>query len=90
MKTKMLKPACGIASVALAAFIFAACDSDSPSAPTGGDEKSSAVESTDASSSSNGDVPPESSNGEPASSETVPESSSDIAENSSNLLCRSR
>lgn len=83
MKTKMLKPACGIASVALAAFIFAACDSDSPSAPTGGDEKSSAIESTDASSSSNGDVPPESSNGEPASSETVPESSSDIAENSS-------
>lgn len=83
MKTKMLKPACGIASVALAAFIFAACDSDSPSASTGGDEKSSAIESTDASSSSNGDVPPESSNGEPASSETVPESSSDIAENSS-------
>lgn len=48
MKTKMLKPACGIASVALAAFIFAACDSDSPSAPTGGDEKSSAVENSDA------------------------------------------
>lgn len=95
MKTKMLKPACGIASVALAAFIFAACDSDSPSAPTGGDEKSSAIESTDASSSSNGDVPPESSNGdvppessngEPASSETAPASSSDVAESSSSLL----
>lgn len=56
MKTKMLKPACGIASVALAAFIFAACDSDSPSAPTGGDEKSSAVENTGDSSSSDGKV----------------------------------
>lgn len=76
MKRKLLKSTCNIAAVALAAFMFAACDEDSPSAPVGGDEKSSAVESSDAKSSGNE---------EPASSETVPESSSDVAESSSSL-----
>ena len=76
MKRKLLKSTCSIAAVALAAFMFAACDEDSPSAPVGGDEKSSAVESSDAKSSGNE---------EPASSETVPESSSGDAESSSSL-----
>ncbi len=76
MKRKLLKSTCNIAAVALAAFMFAACDEDSPSAPVGGDEKSSAVESSDAKSSGNE---------EPASSETVPESSSGDAESSSSL-----
>lgn len=76
MKRKLLKSTCNIAAVALAAFMFAACDEDSPSAPVGGDEKSSAVESSDAKSSGND---------KPVSSETAPESSSDVAESSSSL-----
>ena len=48
MKTKIINSACGLAAASIFALAFTACDSDSPSAPTGGDEKSSAIESSDA------------------------------------------
>ena len=48
MKTKFTHMACGIAAASILSLALTACDSDSPSAPTGGDEKSSAVESSDA------------------------------------------
>ena len=84
MKTKFINTACGLAAASIFALALTACDESSPSAPTGGDTNSSAIESTDASSSSNGDVPPESSNGEivPESSNGTPNSSSDAPESS--------
>ena len=70
MKTKFTNIACGLTTASIFALALTACDDNSPSAPTDGDMNSSAIESTDTSSSSKGDVPPESSNGTPTSSET--------------------
>ena len=76
MRRKITSIACGFAAASILSLALTACDSDSPSAPTGGDEKSSAVESSDANSSGND---------KPVSSEAAPESSSDVAESSSSL-----
>ena len=70
MKTKFTNIACGLTTASIFALALTACDDNSPSAPTDGDMNSSTIESTDTSSSSKGDVPPESSNGTPTSSET--------------------
>ena len=48
MKKKFTSMACGIAAASILSLALTACDNDSPSAPTGGDEKSSAVENSDA------------------------------------------
>ena len=48
MKRKFTSMACGFAAASILSLAITACDSDSPSAPTGGDEKSSAIESSDA------------------------------------------
>ncbi len=56
MKRKFTSIACGFAAATILSLALTACDSDSPSAPTGGDEKSSAVENTGDSSSSDGKV----------------------------------
>ena len=55
MKKKFTSMACGIAAASILSLALTACD-DSPSAPTGGDEKSSAIEKTGDSSSSDGKV----------------------------------
>ena len=81
MKRKFTSIACGFAAASILSLALTACDSDSPSAPTGGDEKSSAVEKTDDSSSSKDDS--SSSKGEPASSETSAKSSETGKESSS-------
>lgn len=73
MKKKFTSMACGIAAASILSLALTACD-DSPSAPTGGDEKSSAIEKTGDSSSSKG---------EPASSETSAKSSETGKESSS-------
>ena len=67
MKKKFASMACGIAAASILSLALVACGDDSPSAPTGGDEKSSSIGSTETSSSSNGNVPPKSSE-TPASS----------------------
>ena len=69
MRRKFTSIACGFAAASILSLALTACNSDSPSAPTGGDEKSSAVESSDAKSSGND---------KPASSEAAPESSQEI------------
>ena len=79
MKTKFTNIACGLTTASIFALALTACDDNSPSAPTDGDVNSSAIESTDTSSSSNGDVPPESSNGTPTSSETPASSANEPA-----------
>ena len=61
-------------AAAIMALALTACDDNSPSAPTDGDMNSSAIESTDTSSSSKG---------EPASSETSAKSSETGKESSS-------
>ena len=72
MKKKFTSMVCGIAAASILSLALTACDSDSPSGPTGGDEKSSSVENTEPSSSSNGVVPPQSSSEvESSSSEAV-------------------
>ena len=79
MKTKFTNIASGLTTASIFALALTACDDNSPSAPTDGDVNSSAIESTDTSSSSNGDVPPESSNGTPTSSETPASSANEPA-----------
>ena len=79
MKTKFTNIVCGLTTASIFALALTACDDNSPSAPTDGDVNSSAIESTDTSSSSNGDVPPESSNGTPTSSETPASSANEPA-----------
>ena len=74
MKRNFTSIACGIAAASILSLALTACDNDSPSAPTGGDENSSALEKTDDSSSSKG---------EPASSETSAKSSETGNESSS-------
>lgn len=74
MKRNFTSIACGIAAASILSLALTACDNDSPSAPTGGDENSSALEKTDDSSSSKG---------EPASSETSAKSSETGKESSS-------
>ena len=61
MKRKFTSMACGFAAASILSLALTACDSDSPSAPTGGDEKSSAVESSSPSSSETNGSPESSS-----------------------------
>lgn len=61
MKRKFTSVACGFAAASILSLALTACDSDSPSAPTGGDEKSSAVESSSPSSSETNGSPESSS-----------------------------
>ena len=61
MKRKFTSIACGFAAASILSLALTACDSDSPSAPTGGDEKSSAVESSSPSSSETNGSPESSS-----------------------------
>lgn len=70
MKTRFTNIVCGLTTASIFALALTGCDDNSLIAPTGGDMNSSTIESTDTSSSSNGEVPPESSNGTPTSSET--------------------
>ena len=56
MKTKFTNIACGLTTASIFALTLTACDESSPSAATAGDTNSSAIESTDASSSSDGKV----------------------------------
>ena len=70
MKTRFTNIVCGLTTASIFALALTGCDDNSLIAPTNGDMNSSAMESLDTSSSSNGDVPPESSNGTPTSSET--------------------
>ena len=84
MKTKFINTACGLAAASIFALALTACDESSPSAPTGGDTNSSAIESTDASSSSNGDVPPMSSADVPPESSETPASSANEPASSGN------
>ena len=70
MKTKFTNIVCGLTTASFFALALTGCDNNSLIAPTGGDMNSSTIENRDASSSSNGVVPPESSNGTPTSSET--------------------
>ena len=83
MKKKFASMACGIAAASILSLALTACDNDSPSAPTGGDEKSSSIGSTETSSSSNGNVPPKSSETPASSSIDTPTSSSSELESSS-------
>ena len=75
MKTKFTNIVCGLTTASIFAIALTACDDNSPIALTGGDVNSSVIENRDASSSSNGVVPPESSNGAPESSNGTPTSS---------------
>lgn len=83
MKKKFASMACGIAAASILSLALVACGDDSPSAPTGGDEKTSSIGSTETSSSSNGDVPPKSSETPASSSIDTPTSSSSELESSS-------
>ncbi len=83
MKKKFASMACGIAAASILSLALVACGDDSPSAPTGGDEKSSSIGSTETSSSSNGNVPPKSSETPASSSIDTPTSSSSELESSS-------
>ena len=85
MKSKITNIACGLVTASIFTLALTACEVDSPNAPTGGDTKSSAIENSDASSSSNGVVPPESSNGTPTSSETPASSANEPASSSNNM-----
>lgn len=75
MKTKFTNIACRLTTASIFALALTGCDDNSPIAPTGGYVNSSVIENRDASSSSNGVVPPESSNGAPESSNGTPSSS---------------
>ena len=79
MKTKFTNIVCGLTTASIFALALTGCDDNSLIAPTNGDMNSSAMESSDTSSSSNGDVPPESSNGTPTSSETPASSANEPA-----------
>ena len=61
MKRKFTSMACGFAAASILSLALSACDNDSPSAPTGGDENSSAVESSSPSSSETNGSPESSS-----------------------------
>ena len=79
MKTKFTNIVCGLTTASIFALALTACDDNSLIAPTNGDMNSSTIESSDMSSSSNGEVPPESSNGTPTSSETPASSANEPA-----------
>ena len=79
MKTRFTNIVCGLTTASIFALALTGCDDNSLIAPTNGDMNSSAMESSDTSSSSNGDVPPESSNGTPTSSETPASSANEPA-----------
>ena len=85
MKRIFTSKACGIAAASILSFALTACDNDSPSAPIGGDEISSSIENTDPSSSSNGDVPPKSSETLASSGIDTPASSSSELVSSSSM-----
>ena len=75
MKTRFTNIVCGLTTASIFALALTGCDDNSLIAPTGGYVNSSVIENRDASSSSNGVVPPESSNGAPESSNGTPSSS---------------
>lgn len=79
MKTKFTNIVCGLTTASIFALALTGCDDNSLIAPTNGDMYSSTIESSDMSSSSNGEVPPESSNGTPTSSETPASSANEPA-----------
>lgn len=85
MKRIFTSKACGIAAASILSFALTACDNDSPSAPIGGDEISSSIENTEPSSSSNGDVPPKSSETLASSGIDTPASSSSELVSSSSM-----
>lgn len=85
MKRIFISKACGIAAASILSFALTACDNDSPSAPIGGDEISSSIENTEPSSSSNGDVPPKSSETLASSGIDTPASSSSELVSSSSM-----
>ena len=85
MKRIFTSKACGIAAASILSFALTACDNDSPSAPIGGDEISSSIENTEPSSSSNGDVPPKSSETLASSGIDTPTSSSSELVSSSSM-----
>lgn len=85
MKRIFTSKACGIAAASILSFALTACDNDSPSAPIGGDEISSSIENTKPSSSSNGDVPPKSSETLASSGIDTPASSSSELVSSSSM-----
>lgn len=85
MKRIFTSKACGIAAASILSFALTACDNDSPSAPIGGDELSSSIENTEPSSSSNGDVPPKSSETLASSGIDTPASSSSELVSSSSM-----
>lgn len=79
MKTKFTNIVCGLTTASIFTLALTGCDDNSLIAPTNGDMNSSTIESSDMSSSSNGEVPPESSNGTPTSSETPASSANEPA-----------
>ena len=85
MKRIFTSKACEIAAASILSFALTACDNDSPSAPIGGDEISSSIENTEPSSSSNGDVPPKSSETLASSGIDTPASSSSELVSSSSM-----